>query len=74
MQHSWKKEFESWNNRKIRMKRNIVLNTAGNLIYNLCQWLLTILVVRLLSNYENAGYLGMAMTTGSTYFAITLWA
>lgn len=55
------------------MKRNIVLNTAGNLIYNLCQWLLTILVVRLSSNYENAGYLGLAMTTGSTYSAIALW-
>lgn len=55
------------------MKRNIVLNTAGNLIYNLCQWLLTILVVRLSSNYENAGYLGLAMTTGSTYSAIASW-
>lgn len=55
------------------MKRNIVLNTLGNLIYNFCQWLLTILVVRLSSNYENAGYLGLAMTTGSTYAAIALW-
>jgi O-antigen/teichoic acid export membrane protein len=55
------------------MKRNILLNTIGNLIYNLCQWLLTILVVRLSTNYENAGYLGLAMTTGSTYSAIALW-
>jgi O-antigen/teichoic acid export membrane protein len=55
------------------MKKNIALNTFGNLIYNLCQWILTILVVRLSTNYENAGYLGLAMTTGSTYSAIALW-
>ena len=55
------------------MRRNIILNTAGNLIYYFCQWLLTIIIVRLSSNYVNAGYLGLSMTTGSAYSAIALW-
>lgn len=52
------------------MKKNIALNTIGNLIYNVCQWLLTIIVVRLSSDYQNAGYLGLAMTTGSSFATI----
>ena len=47
-------------------------NTFGNIIYCICQWIITILVVRFAS-YEEAGYLGLAMTTTSTFATISLF-
>ncbi len=55
------------------MKRNVLWNTAGSVFYCVCQWLITVIVVRL-SSYENAGYLSLAMTTSSSFSTISLFS
>lgn len=55
------------------MKKSVAWNTIGNFIYMVCQWALTVLVVRL-GNYQSAGYLNLAMTTSSTFSAISLFS
>lgn len=55
------------------MKKNILWNTIGNFAYTFGQWLITILVVYI-SSYKEAGYLSLAMTTSSSFSAITLFS
>jgi O-antigen/teichoic acid export membrane protein len=55
------------------MKKNILWNTIGNFAYTFAQWLITILVVYIAS-YKEAGYLSLAMTTSSSFSAITLFS
>ncbi len=55
------------------IKVNIIWNTFGSIFYCMCQWLLTIIVVRM-SSYEMAGYLSLAMTTSSSFSAIALFS
>lgn len=57
---------------KLSMKKNVIWNTFGSVFYCVCQWLITIIIVRL-SSYENAGYLSLAMTTSSSFSAIALF-
>ena len=52
------------------MKKNVFYNTFGNIFYSFCQWLLSIVVVRL-AGYESAGILSLAMTTSSSFSAIS---
>lgn len=55
--------------------KNIFYNTFGNIFYSFCQWLITIVVVYL-ENYEfgAAGILSLAMTTSSSFSAISLFS
>lgn len=53
-------------------KRNVLFNTVGSIFYYICQWLLTVLVVRL-DSFETSGYLSLAMTASSSFSAITLF-
>lgn len=55
--------------------KNVFYNTFGNIFYSACQWLITILVVYL-ENYEfgAAGILSLAMTTSSSFAAISLFS
>lgn len=53
--------------------KDMLWNTIGNLVYCICQWVITILTVRLCS-YEAAGYLSLAMTTSSTFSTISLFS
>ena len=46
---------------KKSVKQNMIYNTVGSIIYYVCQWLMTVLVVRL-SGYEDAGLLSIAMS------------
>lgn len=55
------------------IKKNIIWNTFGSIFYCACQWLITIVVVHL-SSYEAAGYLSIAMTTSSSFSAISLFS
>lgn len=55
------------------MKKNVIWNTFGSIFYSVCQWLITILVVHLVS-YEAAGSLSLAMTTSSSFSAISLFS
>ncbi len=52
---------------------NIFWNTGGSIFYSICQWLITVLVVKMAS-YETAGYLSLAMTTSSSFSAIALFS
>ncbi|MCH4020924.1 MAG: lipopolysaccharide biosynthesis protein [Erysipelotrichaceae bacterium] len=56
-----------------QMTKNIAWNTFGSVFYSACQWLITVLVVHL-SSYESAGYLSLAMTTSSSFSAISLYS
>lgn len=55
------------------MKKNVIWNTSGSIFYCVCQWLITILVVRM-SSYHDAGELSLAMTTSSSFSAIALFS
>ncbi len=55
------------------MRKNVIWNTVGSIFYCACQWLITIIVVRV-STYEDAGYLSLAMTTSSSFSAISLFS
>lgn len=54
------------------MRRNVFLYTFGNIFYNACTWLITIMVVHLAS-FEQAGYLSLAMSVSSTCSTIALF-
>ena len=58
--------------KKVDMKKNVLLNTVGSVFYCACQWILTVLVVRL-DSLESSGYLSLAMTTSSSFSAISLF-
>lgn len=52
------------------IKSNTVWNSFGSLIYLFCQWLTTVLVVTLSSNYDNSGILAFAMSVGLIQYSI----
>lgn len=58
--------------KKVNMKKNVIWNTVGNIFYCACQWLITVLVVRI-DSFEASGYLSLAMTTSSSFSAISLF-
>ncbi len=55
------------------MKKNVIWNTCGSVFYSVCQWLLTAIVIRGAS-YEAGGVLSLAMTTSSSFSAISLFS
>ena len=55
-----------------QMRRNVVLNTAGNLIFFACQYLTNLLVVWL-GGYEDAGYLATAMTVANVALSFSCY-
>lgn len=55
------------------LAKDMLWNTVGNLVYCVCQWVITILTVRLCS-YEATGYLSLAMSTSSTFSTISLFS
>ncbi len=57
-------------NNKEKLAKDMLWNIVGNLFYCLCQWIMTVLIVRLTS-YKEAGYLSLAMSTSSTFSAIS---
>ena len=55
-----RKSSESISEREVKplsIKQNMLWNSFGSITYLACQWLITILVVRLSSGYEAAGTL-----------------
>lgn len=52
------------------MRANVLWNTIGSVFYQGCLWLLTVLVVRLSSDYQNSGILALAMSVGNVYTAL----
>lgn len=47
---------------QLSVKANMLWNSLGSMTYLACQWLITIVVVRLSSGYEDAGLLSLAMS------------
>ncbi|MCI8371184.1 MAG: oligosaccharide flippase family protein [Lachnospiraceae bacterium] len=56
--------------KKLSIKQNMLYNSVGFIVYLFCQWLITIVVVRL-SNYEDAGILSLAMSINNILYAIS---
>lgn len=52
---------------------NVIWNTIGSIVYLTCQWLTTVAVVRISSNYEYAGYLSLAMSYSNIFIPIALY-
>lgn len=59
--------------KKSNVTINVLWNTFGTIFYCMAQWLITILVVRI-DSYEASGQLSLAMTTSSTFAAISLFS
>ena len=55
------------------LKKNVLWNTLGSVFYCMCQWLITVLVVRL-DSFEASGQLSLAMTTSSSFSAVSLFS
>jgi O-antigen/teichoic acid export membrane protein len=60
-------------NKKLNLQQNILWNTAGMTIYLGCQWLITVLVVRLSSDFTNSGLLTLAMSITNIFYAIAAY-
>lgn len=43
------------------VQKNMLFNTAGSLLYYACQWIISVVIVRM-SGYEDAGHLSLAMS------------
>ena len=59
--------------KQLSIKKNMLWNSVGSLIYMVCQWLTTVLVVRLSSGYDAAGSLSLAMSISNVYAPIALY-
>lgn len=57
-------------NKTLSMRANVLWNTGGVVFYQGCLWLMTVLVVRLSTDYENSGMLAFAMSIGNIYTAL----
>lgn len=55
------------------LKKNITWNTVGSIAYLACQWLTTVAVVRLSSDFTYAGDLSLAMTISNLFVPIGLY-
>lgn len=57
----------------LSLKANMLWNSAGSLTYSGCQWLITVLVVRLSPDYDAAGMLALAMAVSNIFSPIALY-
>ncbi len=55
--------------KKLSVGQNTLFNSAGSLYYLACQWLITVLVVRL-SGYEDAGTLSLCMSITNMFYTL----
>ncbi len=54
------------------LKKNMLWNAAGNVIYLACQWVVTILVTNL-GDFTDAGILSLAMSISATFHTIGMF-
>lgn len=55
--------------KRLPVWKNTIFNVAGALVYAVCQWLMTVLVVRL-SSVEDGGTLSLAMAATNVFFTL----
>lgn len=60
-----------FNTRALSTAQNSLLNTIGSIFYCMCQWLITLIVVRFSSNYENAGILQLVISITNIFYVIS---
>ena len=58
--------------KKMSIKTSILWNTWGSLVYLGCQWLLSVLVIRI-SGFENSGILTLAMSITNMFYSIAVY-
>lgn len=61
------------NNSGLSIKLNMLWNSAGSLTYLGCQWLITVLVVRLSDGYDAAGTLSLAMSVYNMFSSLAIY-
>lgn len=59
--------------KELSLKQNMFWNSFGSLVYLGCQWLMTVLVVRLTNGYEVAGTLSLAMSIYNMFSALAIY-
>lgn len=58
----------------LSLRQNTIYNAVGSLAYQGFQWLITVLVVLLSSDYANSGVLAYAMTVGNMFSSIAIYS
>ncbi len=58
------------NQKKLSLKKNMLWNATGSLCNLGCQWLMTVIVVRLSDNYADAGLFALAMSVYGIFLPI----
>ncbi len=56
--------------KKLTIQQNMLWNSIGSICYLVCQWLITVLVVRLSEDYEAAGTLALGMAVSNVFTPI----
>lgn len=59
-------------NRSRSLLNNIIYSSLGSVVYTFCQWILTILIIRI-CGYTASGYFALAITVTNTFYTISLW-
>lgn len=59
--------------KELSVGKNMAWNSFGSITYLACQWLITILVVRLSNGYEAAGALSLAMSVYNIFAPLALY-
>lgn len=54
------------------LRSNFIWNSIGNFTYLVCQWLITVIIVRL-ADYREAGVFSLAMSITNTFYAVASW-
>ena len=57
----------------LSLKKNMLWNSVGSLVYLGCQWLVTVFVARMAPDYESAGVLALAMAISNIFAHIALY-
>ncbi|WP_244596979.1 lipopolysaccharide biosynthesis protein [Paraeggerthella hongkongensis] len=57
----------------LSIRQNMLWNSGGSITYLACQWLITILVVRLSDGYEAAGALSLAMAVYNIFSPLAIY-
>ncbi|MBQ3816661.1 MAG: hypothetical protein II802_00110, partial [Clostridia bacterium] len=55
---------------KKTLGKSIVWNTVGSVYYAFCQWLMTVVIIYIASDYEPVGILGLSMTITNSFASL----
>ena len=58
--------------KELSVEQSLVWNSVGSMVYLICNWLITVLVVTLGSDISMSGSLAVAMSVGNIFATIVL--